>query len=406
MVTGGLQQIKSIQSNNAKQSALINQDENKVKEGVPTAAGTIKVETPPQTSTSTSTPTTTVTTTTNGKSPYNASYALSVKVGLEIVRLTNEFRKKHGASPQQIWNKDLHDECYRHSIYQANKGRISHDNMRKRWYWMRALGYKATSVAENVAMNMGGTPLEAAKKAVTQWIHSPGHRTNMLRPNYNMQAASVFVKGRMWYYCQYFVVDKTYTKDNTGQSQGRFPNTFPIANIPKEKTFPTTSKCTSAECKKSIEFGKLLKAKFTAYRRANNIKNPDQKWNDFAHQIAFDNAKWGYEKNLGAYAFPQWTWNMRRWGRARIAPMKCLGQANCPLRNIKDKSPAGLAAAAMNYLKTAYSGNALKKIKQNYDYIGCAIYCGTSGDRCYGTVMYFRSHGRPGSKYNVIELNK
>lgn len=142
----------------------------------------------------------------------------------------------------------------------------------------------------------------------------------------------------------------------------------------------------------------------TAYRRANNILDPEQKWNDFAHQIAFDNAKYGYEKNLGAYSFPMWSNNMRRWSSARIAPMKCLGQNNCPLKNIKDKSPAGLAEAAMNYIKTAYGGALAKNAQKNYDYIGAAIYCGT-GDRCYGTIMYFRSHGGVGSKNNKIVYN-
>lgn len=68
----------------------------------------------------------------------------------------------------------------------ANKKQISHDNMLTRWKWMKALGYKAVGVAENVAMNMGGTPLEAAAMAVNQWINSPGHRRNMLRPTFNM----------------------------------------------------------------------------------------------------------------------------------------------------------------------------------------------------------------------------
>lgn len=81
---------------------------------------------------------------------------------------------------------------------------------------MKALGYKAIGVAENVAMNMGGTPLEAAAMAVNQWINSPGHRRNMLRPTFNMQSASVFVKDRRWYYCQMFIIDKSYTKDNSG----------------------------------------------------------------------------------------------------------------------------------------------------------------------------------------------
>jgi uncharacterized protein YkwD len=82
---------------------------------------------------------------------YNESYALSVKVGIEIVRLTNEYRKKKGVEPMQIWNKDLHDECYRHSIYMANKDAISHDNFRHRVGFMNRLGYNVKGGYENVA---------------------------------------------------------------------------------------------------------------------------------------------------------------------------------------------------------------------------------------------------------------
>jgi hypothetical protein len=36
-----------------------------------------------------------------------------------------------------------------------------------------------------------------------------------------MQSASVFVKGKKWFYCQMFIRDPDYKKDNTGQSLGK-----------------------------------------------------------------------------------------------------------------------------------------------------------------------------------------
>jgi uncharacterized protein YkwD len=122
-----------------------------------------------------------------------------VKEGLKVLKYTNEFRAKYGKKPIQIWNKDLHDQCLDHSKDMARVGRISHDKFSHRISNMRKKGYKVYGAAENVAYNWGGS--DPARKAVNQWINSPGHKANMLREGNNVQAASVIVKGGKWYFC-------------------------------------------------------------------------------------------------------------------------------------------------------------------------------------------------------------
>lgn len=102
-----------------------------------------------------------------------------------------------------------------------------------------------------------------------------------------------------------------------------------------KRASPAQVACKEAGCAKAMVFGKLLKAKLTAYRRANNIKDPNQKWNDLAAKIAFDNAKYFYEHNLNPTSRALWNQNRQRWNTGGIPPMKCLGQINCKLTNIK-----------------------------------------------------------------------
>lgn len=130
------------------------------------------------------------------------------------MKYTNAFRKSKG-KPAQLWNKELHDECYNHAKYQADKGKISHDNFKVRVSNVRKKGVGARGAAENVCYNYDRT--DPARKAVDQWIKSPGHNANMLRGN-NVQATAMFVKGGRKYFCQMFLNVPGYSKDSSGQT--------------------------------------------------------------------------------------------------------------------------------------------------------------------------------------------
>jgi uncharacterized protein YkwD len=70
-----------------------------------------------------------------------------------------------------------------------------------------ALGYRWRAVAENIAMNAGyGDP---AKQAVEGWLKSPGHRANLLSPEFTETGVGVAFRpggpgGGRWYFTQVF----------------------------------------------------------------------------------------------------------------------------------------------------------------------------------------------------------
>jgi uncharacterized protein YkwD len=96
--------------------------------------------------------------TSKSSAPVSKAYADSVKWGLKVLQYTNAYRKSKGASPTpQLWNKELHDLCYEHSKYMADKNKLSHDKFRERLADMRKKGYSVMGGAENVAYNWGGS---------------------------------------------------------------------------------------------------------------------------------------------------------------------------------------------------------------------------------------------------------
>ncbi|MEL6319305.1 MAG: CAP domain-containing protein [Cyanobacteria bacterium J06626_14] len=99
----------------------------------------------------------------------------------EVLKLTNEFRQKNGLKPLVI-DQDLDEAADIHSKNMADQDFFSHTGKDGSRPWDRAerAGYESRTVGENIAAGYR-TP-----EAVVQgWIDSPGHRANMLNPNYN-----------------------------------------------------------------------------------------------------------------------------------------------------------------------------------------------------------------------------
>ena len=121
----------------------------------------------------------------------------------EILHYVNIFRESHGLKALKM-NGDISSEAEKHSRNMARHivpfGHAGFDNRANR------LGKKLSPVyatAENVAMgNM------SAKKAVNLWIHSPGHRKNMLG-KYNLTGIGI-ARGRngYLYFTQIFINKK------------------------------------------------------------------------------------------------------------------------------------------------------------------------------------------------------
>lgn len=124
----------------------------------------------------------------------------SERWGLRCLELTNKFRKEKsnwhdGGKPALQWNKQLHDIALVHSIEMAEgKVPFGHAKFDER---ARKVPFYYRSFSENVAYNYGCA--DPCEQAVTGWIHSDGHRKNMLAVN-NMCAIAVYVLHGRYYF--------------------------------------------------------------------------------------------------------------------------------------------------------------------------------------------------------------
>jgi Ca2+-binding RTX toxin-like protein len=99
----------------------------------------------------------------------------------EVLRLTNEFRQQNNLDPLSI-DQNLEKAADLHTQNMANKDFFSHTGKdgSKPWDRAKTAGYESGTIGENIAAGYT-TP----QSVVNGWINSPGHRANMLNPNYN-----------------------------------------------------------------------------------------------------------------------------------------------------------------------------------------------------------------------------
>ncbi len=96
------------------------------------------------------------------------------------------------------WNDIIAEQCRSHSIILANAHTINHDGFNERinkigetipWSW----------AGENVAYNY------SAQGAVTAWLNSPGHKSN-IESNSNLTGVGVaFDEDSVMYFTQIFI---------------------------------------------------------------------------------------------------------------------------------------------------------------------------------------------------------
>ncbi len=106
----------------------------------------------------------------------------------EVLRLTNEFRQQNGIAPLTM-NEELASTAQKHSQAMAEGDFFSHMGLNGSTPWERAEdeGYTANAMAENIAAGQA-TP----EQVVQGWINSPGHRQNMLNPDYTELGVGYF----------------------------------------------------------------------------------------------------------------------------------------------------------------------------------------------------------------------
>ncbi|BAY29075.1 hypothetical protein NIES2107_09160 [Nostoc carneum NIES-2107] len=93
----------------------------------------------------------------------------------QVIALTNSERAKHGLGALQ-WNEQLFKAAQGYSQNMAHGDFFEHGDFVKR---AKDQGYPSSFLAENIA---AGSPTPEA--VMQQWLNSPGHRANILNPNY------------------------------------------------------------------------------------------------------------------------------------------------------------------------------------------------------------------------------
>ncbi len=106
------------------------------------------------------------------------------QVERSLVEHTNNQRKQHGLPPLEV-SASLVKSARNHCAWMTRTGRLQHTT---------------APVGENIAMGQATTA-----EAVRDWMHSPGHRANMLRRSYTKIGAAAYrTPGGTIYWCLQF----------------------------------------------------------------------------------------------------------------------------------------------------------------------------------------------------------
>ncbi len=99
---------------------------------------------------------------------------------LDVIKLTNQMRQRNNLKPLQL-NCQLYKAAQQHTLDMVKAKKISHQGSDGSSPAIRVerAGYQYSWVGENVASGQK-TPGEVVK----DWMNSPGHRRNILNPNF------------------------------------------------------------------------------------------------------------------------------------------------------------------------------------------------------------------------------
>ena len=98
----------------------------------------------------------------------------------QILSLVNTERSKAGLQPMTL-NSQLNQAAQNHTNDMISKGYFDHVSPSGSTMEMRvnAVGYRYSTIGENIAAGDS-----TAAGTMTQWMNSPGHRANILNPEY------------------------------------------------------------------------------------------------------------------------------------------------------------------------------------------------------------------------------
>ncbi|ORX89797.1 SCP-domain-containing protein [Basidiobolus meristosporus CBS 931.73] len=109
------------------------------------------------------------------------------------LELVNAERKKSGAAPLAL-DKRLVECAQRHTDYQAQTRKMTHDEPgRPLEVRIEAVDVAWANIGENVAEGF-----EDDEKVMDSWMHSPGHRQNILNPQFTHLGVGFSEDGNYW----------------------------------------------------------------------------------------------------------------------------------------------------------------------------------------------------------------
>ena len=117
----------------------------------------------------------------------------------QIFALANQARAQHGAGPLQ-WDGNLAEAARQHCLRMAAEGPIAHQYPGEPDLTERAghAGAHFSLIEENVAVG------PSAAEIHEEWMHSPGHRSNLLNPEVNrVGIAVVAARGTLYAVADY-----------------------------------------------------------------------------------------------------------------------------------------------------------------------------------------------------------
>jgi uncharacterized protein YkwD len=109
-----------------------------------------------------------------------------------VLCLINGQRRNAGLRPLSS-NRRLQTAAQRHSADMVVRRYFSHTNLSGRDFSARihAAGYSGRTSGENIAW--GGGYLATPAQIVNQWMHSPGHRANILNRSYRNSGIGIAI---------------------------------------------------------------------------------------------------------------------------------------------------------------------------------------------------------------------
>lgn len=124
-----------------------------------------------------------------------------LKIELEVLRLVNIEREKLGIAPLKLGDK-LSKVARLKSQDMADNNYFSHisPNYGSPFDMIKRFDIRYKAAGENIAMGQ-----TSPKSVMTAWMNSPGHRANILNPNFGTLGVGYIVENRRIYWTQIFI---------------------------------------------------------------------------------------------------------------------------------------------------------------------------------------------------------